>query len=81
MPKQSDRSRKALPLTLPAGAPQWVTIELIEHTIRVWQPFYRDQSIPADALEIIMSVGQMVEVLSSGGDHETVRRVGSREQP
>ena len=81
MPRQSDRSRKPLSLTLPAGAPQWVTIELIEHTIRVWQPFYRDQLIPEDALEIIMGIGRMVEVLSSGGDHETVRRPSTRQQP
>lgn len=81
MPKQSDRTRKPLPLTLPAGAPRWVTVELIEHTIRVWQPFYRDQLIPEDALEIIMGIGRMVEVLSSGGDHETVRRPSKGQQP
>lgn len=67
--------------TVPAGAPHWVTPELIEHTLRVWQPFYEDQLIPKDALEIIMSVDRVVELLSSGGRHETIRSPGSREQP
>ena len=80
MPRRPDRSPKPPPLTVPAGAPQWVTVELIEHTIRVWQPFYSDQLIPDDALEIIMSVGRIVDVLS-GGDHETVHRPGTVQQP
>ena len=81
MPRHADRSPKQPSLTVPVGAPQWVTVELIEHTIRVWQPFYQHQLIPNDALEIIRGVAGMVDVLSSGVDHETVRRIGSREQP
>jgi hypothetical protein len=80
MPRHPDRSPKPPPLTVPVGAPQWVTVELIEHTIRVWQPFYPDQLIPDDALEIIMSVGRIVDVLS-GDDHETVRRSSTGQQP
>jgi hypothetical protein len=85
MPKRADRSdgSRSTPATIrvPAGAPSWVTPELLEHTIRVWQPYYQVQLIPADALEIIMSVGQLVDVLSSGDSHETVRRFGSGQQP
>ena len=66
--------------TTPAGAPAWVTPELIEHTLRVWQPFYEYQLIPEDALEIIMSVDRVADLLSSGGRHETIRSPGSREQ-
>lgn len=51
---------------VPDGAPVWVTIELIEHTIRVWQPFYKNQLIPEDALEIIISVSCLIESLSPG---------------
>ena len=85
MPKRvdsSDGSRSTLPpMRVPAGAPSWVTPELLEHTIRVWQPYYQTQLIPADALEIILSVGQLVDVLSSGDGHETVRCFGSGQQP
>lgn len=85
MSKRDDRSRPKtatpVPPRVPPGAPPWVTAELIEHTIRVWQPFYRDQLIPDDALAIINGVTGIVEVLSSGADHETVRRIGSGEQP
>lgn len=85
MPKRADRPHPAensRPIVkVPAGAPTWVTVELIEHTIRVWQPFYRDQLIPEDALEIIRGVAGIVDVLSTGADYEAVRRIGSREQP
>lgn len=85
MPKRSDSSQPKdtaqQSKTVPAGAPPWVTSELIDHTLRVWQPFYQDQLIPEDALAIIKGVAGIVEVLSSGTDHETIRRVGSGEQP
>jgi hypothetical protein len=66
---------------VPSGAPTWVTLELIEQTLRVWQPFYQDQLISEDALEIIMSVGLLIEALSVGGYRETVHRPGSGQQP
>lgn len=81
MPKQNNRSPKPPAAAVPLGAPAWVTAELIEHTLRVWQPFYEDQLIPEDALEIIMSVDRVSDLLSSGGRHETIRSPGSREQP
>jgi hypothetical protein len=85
MPKRADRLQShpiaPAPIQVPPGAPAWVTSELIEHTLRVWQPFYRDQLIPEDALEIIRSIGNIVDVLTSGADHEAVRRISSREQP
>ncbi len=85
MPKRDDRSRitdgPSATFAVPGGAPPWVTPELIEHTLRVWQPFYRDQLIPDDALEIIMGMGRMVDVLSSGEGHETIRRTGESQQP
>lgn len=52
--------------TLPAGAPDWVTAELIEHTIRVWQPRYPEPLTRDDALAIILNVGRLFEVLSRG---------------
>ena len=67
------------PMRVPAGAPRWITSELIALTIRVWQPFYPDQLIPEDALVIITGVSRMVDILS-GGDHETVRSPGPSQQ-
>jgi hypothetical protein len=52
--------------SVPAGAPAWVTLELIEQTIRVWQPYYADPLTSDAALAIIQSVGRMIEVLSEG---------------
>ncbi len=84
MPNRLDHPHSDEPprpqVAVPAGAPSWVTPELIEHTLRVWQPFYQHQLIPEDALEMIRGVAEIVEVLSSGADHETVRRIGPRQQ-
>lgn len=65
---------------VPTGAPTWITAELIEHTIRIWQPFYEHRLISEQAVEIIMSAGRMVDLLSSGDDHEAVRRTGKSQQ-
>ena len=84
MQKRDDRSetsnRSASVLKVPSGAPPWITPELIEQTLLVWQPFYQDQLIPEDALAIIMSVGRMVDLLSNGEGHETIRRPGESQQ-
>ena len=85
MPQRDDRSEptrhEPTLVEVPAGAPPWVTLELIEHTLRVWKPFYEDQLISEDALEIIMCVGRLADVLSWGIRHETVRRPGPSQQP
>lgn len=65
---------------VPAGAPRWVTPELIAHTLRVWQPYYREQLNPEEALAIIMGVSRIVDALS-GSHHETIRRTGPSQQP
>jgi hypothetical protein len=49
---------------VPSGAPNWVTSELIEHTIRVWQPYYEPPLTADDALAIIQSASQLFQVLS-----------------
>jgi hypothetical protein len=49
---------------VPYGAQSWVTPELIEHTIHVWQPYYKDPLTPDEALAIIQSVGYLIRTLS-----------------
>ena len=53
---------------VPPGAPEWVSPELIEQTLRIWQPYYDNQLVAEDALEIIVNVGRLVGALSGGDD-------------
>ena len=61
---------------IPAGAPSWVTAELIERTLKTWQPYYSHQLIEADALEMIMGVDQLFGVVSRDNSNEKIRRTG-----
>ena len=51
---------------LPAGTPDWITAELIEQTIRVWQPHYEAVLTPEEAVTMIQTVGRLYQALSSG---------------
>lgn len=55
-----------LPLqgSVPSGAPDWVTSELIQYTIEVWQPYYRDPLTTDDALEMLLNAGHLLRVLA-----------------
>jgi hypothetical protein len=44
--------------------PDWITDELVEKTIAVWQPYYSDPLTAEDAAYIILSVGRLFETLS-----------------
>ena len=48
-----------------AGAPSWVTRDLIDLTIRVWQPYYLARLTDEDAVGMILSVGRLQGALSS----------------
>jgi hypothetical protein len=61
---------------VPAGTPHWITAELIEATIRVWQPYYEAVISPEEAVTMIRSVGRLYQAFSSGINHEAV--CGSR---
>jgi hypothetical protein len=52
--------------TVPAGAPDWITAELIQQTIEVWQPYYGSVLTPEEAVTMIQAVGRLYQVLSSG---------------
>ena len=49
-------------VTVPAGAPRWVTPELLADTLHVWQPYYGNLT-SEDALAIILNVGNLFDVL------------------
>lgn len=66
--------------SVPAGAPGWVTAELMEETWEVWQPYYREPLNALDLLEMILGVGRMLDLIGQGIDHEAIRRVGPRQQ-
>lgn len=50
---------------VPSGAPSWITPELIAHTLRVWQPYYQKPLTPEEALEMILGVSRLSDVLAS----------------
>ena len=52
--------------TVPAGTPDWITAELIEQTIRVWQPRYDATLTVDDAVTMLINVGRLYRALSSG---------------
>jgi hypothetical protein len=74
MPVMARRNRKpdcqaredASPSIVPAGTPDWITAELIEATIRVWQPYYQHVLSPEEAVTMILGVGRLYDALSSG---------------
>jgi hypothetical protein len=63
--KDCKAAEDAHPGILPAGAPDWITPELIEATIRTWQPYYEATLTPEEAVTILLDVGRLFEALSS----------------
>jgi hypothetical protein len=45
------------------GAPRWITSELIADTIETWRPYYARRLTEADAVEILVSVGELADIL------------------
>jgi hypothetical protein len=50
-------------VTVPPGAPAWVTQELLRDTITTWQPYYPAPLTADDALEILLSVAHLLDVM------------------
>ncbi len=64
--RQSDcRIREDAKSIVPAGAPDGITAELIEATIRTWQPYYTEVLTPEEAVTMITNVGRLFDALSS----------------
>ena len=43
--------------------PKWITPERISETIRVWQPYYSERLTEDDAVEMLVNVGRLGDVL------------------
>lgn len=44
-------------------APAWLSEELLQKTMTVWQPFYPNPLTEDDARQIILSVGRLIDVV------------------
>jgi hypothetical protein len=64
--KPDCQTREDAKSIVPAGTPDWITPELVEATIRTWQPYYREVITPEEAVTMIRSVGRLYDALSSG---------------
>jgi hypothetical protein len=49
---------------LPPGTPDWITMELVRETVRVWQPFYSEPISLDEAVTILGRVGRLFSLLS-----------------
>lgn len=63
-----------------ANVPPWITPELIERTIEVWQPYYETPLSADDAVKMILGVARLYHALAGDAGHETVRRAGTGKQ-
>jgi hypothetical protein len=60
-----DNMNSAVEAAGSAGVPRWITNELLSDTIKTWQPYYTDQLTADDALEILITVGNLFDALES----------------
>ena len=49
-----------------AGAPSWITEELIQRTLKTWQPYYRTPLTREDALAMLHNVASLFKFLGNG---------------
>lgn len=61
-------------LQLPKTTPEWVTPELVAHTLRVWGPRYRKPLSVADAVEIVLNVARLYSVVQARRDVDVAPR-------
>jgi hypothetical protein len=74
-------SRELSHVQIPPGSPAWVTAELIQQTIIVWQPYYANPLTIEDAVDIMQAAGRLLKALACEDQcHETVCRTRSGQQ-
>lgn len=82
MPRIRPSSTTAALPERPAGAPDWVTAELLADTVAAWQPYYPQRLTADDALEILLTVGRLFKVLGDDANEENqVFGAGTGQQP
>jgi hypothetical protein len=60
--------------------PVWISRDLIEETLAVWQPFYEFSLPEREAIEILLDVGRLFDDLG-GSDGEAIPSSGTRFEP
>ena len=78
--KQPQHDSSALNAEVPAGAPSWVTQQLLMSTLDVWQLYYAEPLTAQDALEILLSASLTFDALEADND-ESVSRPRPSVQP
>lgn len=53
-------------LVLPPGTPNWVSVELVEQTLEVWQPRYETPLSTEDAVSILVGASRLLRAI--GGE-------------
>ena len=61
----SDARPETAPDVPPPDIPRWITEELLAETIRVWQPRYGKSISTDEAMQMILAVSRLGEVLKS----------------
>lgn len=56
-----------------SARPSWVTPELIKYTLSTWQPYYQETLTEDDAVEMLLTVGNLYRVLLAGDSNEQLR--------
>jgi hypothetical protein len=65
--KQTNHNGRLAPqeqTALPAGTPVWITTELVQLTLKVWQKHYKEPLSTQDAVTILLNAGQLFGVLA-----------------
>ena len=69
------------------GAPRWLSADLLEQTVRAWQPLTDEQLTPADAVSILVNVAELFDAVGlfapreQEREDEAVHRPGESQQP
>lgn len=69
---QSSIERRSTRRSLPAGVPDWVSQELWERTFEAWQDDYGGTLTAEQAIEILQSFNELVDVLKGSDGKETI---------
>jgi len=52
------------PVVLPPGTPDWITVDLLRLTLKVWQKHYKEPLSTQDAVTIILNARQLFGILA-----------------